>query len=849
MAVQINPPKAQQPKSYQEYLKSLDELLKRNTGKGLYVGEDVSSNIPMYLPGKVKDPTGLGGKTPSIDMYGDGMTEKDTPDQLPTGDVLGDQGQMSAVDYLNKWTQDYQNPEPTIQGIQSTQDGGVLATDGNIYYSDGTMRSGDADAYAYQSLPGGAIRYSDGSVREAIPYEVASLGYDQDGTPLYLYSDGQVRYGSSTGEIGEGGVSALIKGIFGQDRPITQEYGNINPIEPTPGNVNIGTDIRTKDLQGGVYKIPVNAEVVQVYKDDGTRFGDQSGHKGYGNSILLRLPSGEMLRFSHMGEMANVQVGDTISAGQVFGTPGQTGNTYGEHLDLEYYNEQGQASNPSEFKGFPKDDKVGQLAPDPRQQPPQQTTQPTMDQKINEQKTNEQTIPQQVKEAAVPGSVQRQALGQTVQEASPIKTELGIGETISQGPEAGREARVESLQQSDKTYNPFRQLLGNVTERIGDTLGIPEGVFSEAIAGGPTKRTNLALASEIGVNKSQEVPGIRQNIKDIGGEIKQFGEDALARAGEGVSNLASSAVSSLQNVFKPKQDVAKRAVGDVKGTAEPAQSGQFSSVMDTASSMANLPKNDIRDPFFKMGGADMFKSFLSPGVDSKYKGALGLDTFTSDFYKDLGNISSVFGGSKDLSPAVNKYIEFEKQKYPKMGRMSYQEGIDNGAVDDYNRQVDQYNAQIDNYLGSILGSVAASPSIFKPRLQGTAKNVFGTPSKSNAPVSGKQLNLSSFAPPTRKTPPVQAPPVTVVDTGAKTTSNTQGVQNQTTTKQQPVVSAGVGGKTITTTINKQPVAFDFTTYSSAPSAQKAPAAQSKPTNVFKSAAQAVKKIVTNIFRR
>ena len=331
-----NPPKARQPKSYQEYLKDLDALLKRNTGKGLFVGEDVSSNIPMYLPGKVLDPSGIGAVASSVKEYGDGMTERTIdPKEQALGQVLGDQAQMTASDYLDQWTQDYQDMTPTIEGIGSSADGGTISTDGNIYYSDGTMRSGDPGAYAIQSLPGGGIRYSDGSVREQAPYAVASMGTDQSGAPIVLYSDGSVRYGAGNAPTGDQGLSGLIYGIFGQERPITQEYGNINPIEPTPGNVNVGTDIRTRDLSNKSYKIPIDAKVVEVYMDDGTRFGTQSGHKGYGNSLLLQLPSGEYLRFSHMDRIANVKPGDTISAGQTFGTAGTTGNTYGEHLDLK----------------------------------------------------------------------------------------------------------------------------------------------------------------------------------------------------------------------------------------------------------------------------------------------------------------------------------------------------------------------------------------------------------------------------------------------------------------------------------------------------------------------------------
>jgi len=729
----------QAPRDARQYLSDLEELLKRNTGTGTHIGADVSSNTPMYIPGKVFNPTGLGQSAPSISQFGNGMTQPlpverniqqlDIPQQ--GGQVLG------ATDFLNQLEQTYNQVQPQAQGmdqsnpgamataVQQTADGGTLFTDGIIYYSDGTFRAGDGNAQPIASDVSGGTQYSDGSVR--MSYE--SVGLPQQSIP--------------------GGLSGLIQGIFGQDRTITQAYGNYNPqLEPGSG-YNLGTDIRTRDLLGSQrqYKLPVGATVVQVLQDDGTQWGTQSGHQGYGNSVLLRLPSGEMLRFSHMSQMANLQEGQRVEAGQVFGEAGQTGNTSGEHLDLEYYNQGGQLSDPSQFSGFtnpqsllqPKmfssvDDPQPVQAPQPQQinqsfeQPQQQIPTPTTD-ALSAVTQAPQNVFNTAKEA-IPTVDE-------IKQLNPIQGEFGVSEGLIT-PEA-KQARVQSLSQQPDIYNPFRQLAGNITERIGDTLGVPEGGLSESIAGGQTKRTGQAFANEIGSDPQAPVPGIRQNIKDIGGEIKSAGQDALGQAGQGVKSLGQAGISALENVFTPKQEVEKRAVGDVAGTAEqPGQAGQFSSVMDTASSLANVPKNDIRDPFFKYGGSETYQKFLKPNAQDLQGGALTLDLFNNDFFKDIGNISNVFGGSKDIGAATEKFIDFEREKYKPMDRINFEEGYDRGEVENYNRQVDEYNNSINKYYGDVRSSTAGAKSAYLPGATPSAKNIFAN--------STPQINMSRSVP-------------------------------------------------------------------------------------------------------
>lgn len=596
----------------------LDELAKLNRGGFTAFGEDVGEQPAYLLPFSrvMRDENLLGQpmlrqpvQLPEFDVPEQSYTPEPIPEFSPSIDVSNAEGFLNEFDRAFQYANPYQpgedryTPGQQAVGIQQLADGGVLFSDGIVYYSDGTYRpydggqfGTDPNAYPIASDPSGAVRYSDGSVRFT--------------------------------QTAPTGLQGLISGIFGEGRTITQEYGRYNPeLEPGAG-YNLGTDIRTRDLRDRSYKLPVGAEVVEVFYDDGTQWGDISGHQGYGNSVLLKLPSGEMLRFSHMDQMANLTPGTRIQPGQVFGIPGQTGNTQGEHLDLEYYDVSGNINNPENFSGFTN---VGSLS----------TVQPKLfssiydPQPLGGSNVQPTTQEKQVKQEApvVEG------LKNTIK--SPIQTEFGLSETITGGLDAGREARVEALSQQPSQQSPYRQLLGNVTERIGDVLGIPESGFSETIAGGTTKRTNQAFASEIGKeDEVEQVPGIRQNLTDIG-------KDIVGKAGAGIEKLkglflGASRGQSLADIGE------KRAVGE--------ESAQSSNVLPTAVAQSTEAQqtNDIRDPFFKSGQVDLFKKFLTPGAEES--GALTLETFNKDFFESPEQVQSVYRGTS-LAPKAAENIK------------------------------------------------------------------------------------------------------------------------------------------------------------------------------------------------
>lgn len=721
------------PKDVSQYLQDLESLLKRNTGSNLFQGQDTSSNTPMYIPGRVENPTGLTGSAPSIEQYGNGMTQPE-PVSRENPVVYQDQQQQ----------QNNQNQQSQLDSFFSKLD----------------------STYGDPSLPTSSL-YMKSSPK-------LNLRTSQNMSPIM----GRGMFG------GLSGVNALSMGLFGQNQDITQQFGNYNPgVEPGSG-YNLGTDFRTRNLSGSrrELKLPVSAEVVQVFQDDGTRFGNYSGHQGYGNSLLLRLPSGEMIRTSHLSAMANVRPGDIIEPGQVFGIPGQTGNTYGEHLDLEYYQPgENRPSDPNNFTGWR----------DPNsflQQNTQQTQQPQEDTNFSQMMSPIRQVNQQPQENQQPFNSYTPAtdaissvakpVGQTAQtigdilkspdigtgvnKAGRALSDVGVGTQYGNSPEgflglgelaggnlpaAGKEfaSTIERVNPTGTFDTGLSELLsGNVPlakEKFAGSLSRVENRLARIPQQFSREVVKPAYADD-GTAKPQETLG--QNISGAIDSVKQYVSDkgqTLSQAGQGIKSLGQSGVSTLESLFSPKQEITKRAIGDVSGTADQQQSGQFSSLMDGSASMTTPQKGDTRDPFFKMGGSEMYKDYVKPNAQDLFGGALNMGIFNDNFYSDLGRISSVFGGSKDLGAATEKYVDKERAKYPTMNKMGYSSEYDNGSIDEYNRGVDEYNNALSNYFNQIRSSVSGSDSIFKP-VQSSAKNMVSRPSASM--VSRPSVSFTSM---------------------------------------------------------------------------------------------------------
>lgn len=327
------------PSSQEDYIKSLDPLLQLRRPQSYAVGSDVG-NRSFRVPGT----RGIGSQLPGGEVSPQFAQFAPEFQASPMTPVPQSQPRPTdAASFLNRiaYTNKIQN-----EGVQTLQDGGVLLYDGSIVYPDGYIRRGDPGAYPVQQLVDGSIKYSDGSVKQ--PTQFADIGQFQNT-------------------------------VFGGQFPITQAYGNINPIEPTPGNVNLGTDYGVP--QGTPLLNPfAGARVVDVKYDDGQRFGQ---HQGYGNSVMIQLADGQMLRFSHLRDAPAFGVGDMLQGGELLGVSGQTGNATGPHVDLEYYNPQGQIDNIDNFFSTykaPEKRQSQEVRPEPKREQQRQTQLPPVQQ-------------------------------------------------------------------------------------------------------------------------------------------------------------------------------------------------------------------------------------------------------------------------------------------------------------------------------------------------------------------------------------------------------------------------------------------------------------------------------------
>lgn len=658
----------------QDFLAKLEELLKKNRGSGLYEAYDVNPRA-FRIGGKVVDPSGLGQDVMKDDLKFAPYDYSSIPMTAPNVGSVGQFdfqqepiGEMPVQEEKPNYNtaQGFQQvlSEMTAFPVSTTSDGGTLYSNGTVQYQDGTSRE---------------------ATREDVPQIVANF----DGGWAMLTNGKVVNLNNQIGR-GYRGLSGLMDLLFGRQQTVTQQYGNINPIEPTKGNVNLGTDIRTKDLpQNFNFTLPFEAKVVGITYDDGTRFGSKSGHQGYGNSVLLQLPNGSMIRMAHLSDMENFSVGDIVRPFDYIGTPGQTGNTYGEHLDLEYYNPDGQIANPEQFLldsmdyvdvkqiedsqigGIEKlppeyqewakaqQDLIaqgGQMTLDPSRFQAQEPTPvenikqaiPQVGQRISNVAQNIAQVPQRIIQATQPMSPERQALGQGIAEvgqkaglpemyASEVASgELTPGQAISFNIEqANLTPRIDTglseLLRGDVSGAKanFQDTLNRAKARIGR---LPEEIKSTII--------QPVSASE-GEAKPRET--LAQNVK---GALQSAGQYVGEKAGEGLDLLKEKASNLFQKTPLMGLFQGQKQVGDITpGT----------SLIETAGQRGGTPTPDA---FFKYGGADQYAQYLIDNAEQAKGGALDTSLFKPEFFQDPNRVANVFGETSMGGEATGKYKEY-----------------------------------------------------------------------------------------------------------------------------------------------------------------------------------------------
>lgn len=134
-------------------------------------------------------------------------------------------------------------------------------------------------------------------------------------------------------------TQAFVREFLKELPQITQVYANENPGMGYKNNMHAGTDFGTK--AGTPVMAPKgNWTVVDAYSGAGTgKLGDWT-NQGYGNSVVIQNEKGEKMRLSHL-QNTPLKTGQVITGGTMIGTTGNSGNSSGEHLDIEYYDKNG----------------------------------------------------------------------------------------------------------------------------------------------------------------------------------------------------------------------------------------------------------------------------------------------------------------------------------------------------------------------------------------------------------------------------------------------------------------------------------------------------------------------------
>ena len=106
---------------------------------------------------------------------------------------------------------------------------------------------------------------------------------------------------------------------------------------------------RGRRAHGGIdFSVPSNTPVMAT--GDGTVVASSMGYKGdrkYGNVVVIEHEGGLRSLYAHLNKR-NVNVGDTVAAGELIGLSGATGHATGPHLHLEAYQD-GTRIDPNRF--------------------------------------------------------------------------------------------------------------------------------------------------------------------------------------------------------------------------------------------------------------------------------------------------------------------------------------------------------------------------------------------------------------------------------------------------------------------------------------------------------------------
>ena len=718
--------------SQNEYLQALEELLRLNRPTRTIQTYDTGSLIPNQLvetagirpetiTGAAPIQTGVTQEqyfrpqynfpqyeTPQIDV---GMEQPMSYQEFTQG--REPQGQTeTTLKFLEDLARTYYDPQ-VQQASQTTrsggvdQDGGYVGVDNRIHYTDGTVRnSQDTQAFAIRTNMDGSVQYSDGSVRR--PKQQGEMMSVTPKFQIFQSVDPALAQQQQTFTTDSGVdinnfdeyLSLISQGRLGS-KNITGRFGQYYGFEREARN--IGTDIGTGRLGADQVDLflPFNAKVLQVGRWDGLPANQTQTM--YGNSVLVQLPTGHTIRFSHLSELGNIRPGQEIAGGTYLGTTGDTGYAFGQHLDHEMRDPNGQlVSSENFFDNIKSNPEVAsQLvtktteSKPPTGNIPSDVQMPTREEPMMSQETPEQRMLAQQSTAQLPQSEGEilsnqikglgRGLSQTIEQQQPTgaNLDLGISEALRGDIAGGAKILGQTVGRGIEKIGPTLSSLGRAGAQPFLPFAIaPDIGASEALRGQPQQLgRNITRAGQaverVGRNLRLPEYGISEALGRIGsrltGQPEQTGQVAgaqtqmatpvnaaemAAKPGAGVEALKTK-TPELENIFKklePGQMGEQRKVGE-----ETATTGEVGALAGMA---RTTDKADVRDPFFKAGGTQSYKEFLKPGITAQYRGALTPDLFKDAFFENPDNIANVFGNTQYAKQATERYRDVMRKQYP-----------------------------------------------------------------------------------------------------------------------------------------------------------------------------------------
>ena len=129
-------------------------------------------------------------------------------------------------------------------------------------------------------------------------------------------------------------MSRILKNKTNQ---ITQKYGN----------GHTGIDIIGKE---GLPEIIAHSDgVVYAIQDGQDNNIKATGVKSYGNYVQIKHPNNMYTLYAHLEKKLKVKLGQQVKKGQVLGTEGNSGNSYGVHLHFEVRNKDNYVIDPTPY--------------------------------------------------------------------------------------------------------------------------------------------------------------------------------------------------------------------------------------------------------------------------------------------------------------------------------------------------------------------------------------------------------------------------------------------------------------------------------------------------------------------